>query len=61
MIYIHFTIRTKAADSQDYQFTSQFFFDDTLTDQVPSLQPYASRIRGTRSIIFSTAAATSSC
>ncbi len=42
-VHIHFTIRTKGADSQDYQFTSQFFFDDSLTDQVHSLQPYVSK------------------
>jgi protocatechuate 3,4-dioxygenase beta subunit len=42
-VHIHFTIRTKAADGQDYQFTSQFFFDDTLTDQVHALQPYVSK------------------
>ena len=42
-VHIHFTIRTKAADGQDYQFTSQFFFDDTLTDQVHALEPYASK------------------
>jgi protocatechuate 3,4-dioxygenase beta subunit len=42
-VHIHFTIRTKAADGDDYQFTSQFFFDDTLTDQVHSLEPYASK------------------
>ena len=42
-VHIHFTIRTKGADGQDYQFTSQFFFDDTLTDQVHSLEPYASK------------------
>jgi len=42
-VHIHFTIRTKGADSQDYQFTSQFFFDDTLTDQVHALEPYASK------------------
>jgi protocatechuate 3,4-dioxygenase beta subunit len=42
-VHIHFTIRTKAADGEDYQFTSQFFFDDTLTDQVHSLEPYASQ------------------
>jgi protocatechuate 3,4-dioxygenase beta subunit len=42
-VHIHFTIRTKAADGQDYQFTSQFFFDDTLTDQVHAQQPYASK------------------
>jgi protocatechuate 3,4-dioxygenase beta subunit len=42
-VHIHFTIRTKGADNADYQFTSQFFFDDTLTDQVHALAPYASK------------------
>ena len=41
-VHVHFTIRTKGTDGQDYQFTSQFFFDDALTDQVHALQPYAS-------------------
>lgn len=42
-VHIHITIRTKGADHADYQFTSQFFFDDTLTDQVHALEPYASK------------------
>jgi protocatechuate 3,4-dioxygenase beta subunit len=42
-VHIHFTIRTKGADSADYQFTSQFFFDDSLTDQVHANEPYASK------------------
>jgi len=42
-VHIHFTIRTQGADGGDYQFTSQFFFDDTLTDQVHALEPYASK------------------
>jgi protocatechuate 3,4-dioxygenase beta subunit len=42
-VHIHFTIRTQATDSEDYQFTSQLFFDDTLTDQIHSLEPYASK------------------
>ena len=42
-VHIHFTIRTKAADGGDYQFTSQFFFDDTLSDQVHAQEPYASK------------------
>jgi protocatechuate 3,4-dioxygenase beta subunit len=42
-VHIHFTIRTQAADGEDYQFTSQLFFDDTLTDQVHALEPYASK------------------
>jgi protocatechuate 3,4-dioxygenase beta subunit len=42
-VHIHFTIRTTATDGSDYQFTSQFFFDDTLTDQVHAQEPYASK------------------
>ena len=42
-VHIHFTIRTKATDGSDYQFTSQFFFDDALTDQVHAQEPYASK------------------
>jgi hypothetical protein len=42
-VHIHFTIRTEGANGEDYQFTSQFFFDDTLTDQVHALEPYASK------------------
>jgi protocatechuate 3,4-dioxygenase beta subunit len=42
-VHIHFTIRTKGANGQDYQFTSQFFFDDALTDQVFTQQPYVSK------------------
>lgn len=42
-VHVHFTIRTQGANAEDYQFTSQFFFDDTLTDQVHALEPYASK------------------
>jgi protocatechuate 3,4-dioxygenase beta subunit len=42
-VHIHFTIRTKGADAQDYQFTSQFFFDDKLTDTVHAQEPYAGK------------------
>jgi protocatechuate 3,4-dioxygenase beta subunit len=42
-VHIHFTIRTQAAGGDDYQFTSQFYFDDTLTDQVHTREPYASK------------------
>jgi protocatechuate 3,4-dioxygenase beta subunit len=55
-VHIHFTIRTKGADGEDYQFTSQFFFDDDLTDQVHAQEPYASKgqrdIRNTNDNIF---------
>ena len=56
-VHIHFTIRTRDADSADYQFTSQFFFDDMLTDQVHALEPYASKgprdTRNSNDTIFS--------
>ena len=42
-VHIHFTIRTMGADGEDYQFTSQFFFDDALTDQVYLQEPYAGK------------------
>ncbi len=42
-VHIHFTIRTRGMDNNDYQFTSQFFFDDNLTDQVYTVEPYASK------------------
>ena len=50
-VHIHFTIRTQGTGGEDYQFTSQFFFDDTLTDQVYALEPYASK--GQRDILNS--------
>jgi protocatechuate 3,4-dioxygenase beta subunit len=56
-VHIHFTIRTQGANGEDYQFTSQFFFDDTLTDQIHALEPYASKgqrdIRNANDNIFS--------
>jgi len=42
-VHIHFTIRTAAADGNAYQFTSQFFFDDALSDQMYMLEPYAAK------------------
>jgi len=41
-VHIHFKIRTDA-DGQSYEFTSQLFFDDTLTDQVYASEPYAAK------------------
>ena len=51
-VHIHFTIRARGADGADYQFTSQFFFDEALTDQVHVLEPYASK--GQRNTLNST-------
>jgi protocatechuate 3,4-dioxygenase beta subunit len=42
-VHIHFKIRSAAGASAAYEFTSQLFFDDTLTDQVHAQQPYAAK------------------
>jgi protocatechuate 3,4-dioxygenase beta subunit len=56
-VHTHFTIRTQGLDGADYQFTSQLFFDDALTDQVHALDPYASKgqrdTRNSNDTIFS--------
>ena len=42
-VHIHFKIRTDSTSGQSYEFTSQLFFDDALTDQVYTQAPYASK------------------
>jgi len=42
-VHIHFKVRSAAGASQTYEFTSQLFFDDDLTDQVHAEEPYASK------------------
>jgi protocatechuate 3,4-dioxygenase beta subunit len=42
-VHIHFKIRTDPNSQLGYEFTSQLFFDDSLTDQVHALEPYASK------------------
>jgi protocatechuate 3,4-dioxygenase beta subunit len=42
-VHIHFMIRTIGADGNAYEFVSQFFFDESLSDQVYSVQPYAAK------------------
>jgi protocatechuate 3,4-dioxygenase beta subunit len=42
-VHIHFKLRLYAGSTQSYEFTSQFFFDDTLTDSVYTQTPYSSR------------------
>ncbi|MYE35885.1 MAG: intradiol ring-cleavage dioxygenase [Gemmatimonadales bacterium] len=43
-VHVHFKVRTDVA-GQPYEFTSQLYFDDALTDQVHALAPYAARGR----------------
>ncbi len=47
-VHIHFKVRKAASGSQTYEFTSQFFFDDTLSDTVLAQAPY--NTRGTRTV-----------
>jgi protocatechuate 3,4-dioxygenase beta subunit len=45
-VHIHFKIRTTGANSEAYEFTSQLYFDDAVSDQVFSQAPY--RAKGQR-------------
>ena len=45
-VHIHFKIRTPSASQRSYEFTSQLYFDDSLTDQIHSQPPYA--VKGQR-------------
>jgi protocatechuate 3,4-dioxygenase beta subunit len=40
-VHIHFKVRTAAAVAPAYEFTSQFYFDETTTDRVHAADPYA--------------------
>jgi len=42
-VHIHFKLRLYAGERETYEFTSQFFFDETLTDKVYAQAPYATR------------------
>jgi protocatechuate 3,4-dioxygenase beta subunit len=42
-VHIHFKIRTTGTDEQSYEFTSQFFFDPALIEDIYALEPYAAR------------------
>jgi protocatechuate 3,4-dioxygenase beta subunit len=45
-VHVHFKLRLFAGSTKTYEFTSQFFFDDALTDAVHALSPYGAH--GTR-------------
>jgi len=42
-VHIHFKIRVPAASGSVYDFTSQLYFDDLVSDEVFTQQPYASK------------------
>jgi protocatechuate 3,4-dioxygenase beta subunit len=48
-VHIHFKLRSPAAARPGFEFTSQLYFDDALTDRVFAAAPYAERgARSTR-------------
>ncbi|HEX6748847.1 MAG TPA: intradiol ring-cleavage dioxygenase [Longimicrobium sp.] len=47
-VHIHFKIRGTAASGRAFDFTSQLFFDEDVTDAVHARPPYAARGRRTR-------------
>ncbi|WP_419861701.1 intradiol ring-cleavage dioxygenase [Candidatus Palauibacter sp.] len=46
-VHVHFKVRTEVA-GQPYEFTSQLYFDEALTDKVHAQAPYAARGQRTR-------------
>jgi protocatechuate 3,4-dioxygenase beta subunit len=42
-VHIHFKVQGDAGSGQSYEFTSQFFFDESLTDVVQAEAPYAAK------------------
>ncbi|HJR77753.1 MAG TPA: intradiol ring-cleavage dioxygenase [Nitrospiraceae bacterium] len=42
-VHIHFKIRTDPTARRSFEFTSQMYFDDGLTDRVHAAPPYAAR------------------
>jgi protocatechuate 3,4-dioxygenase beta subunit len=44
-VHIHFKIRTSPIAGRSYEFTSQLYFDESVTDEVHAQAPYASKGR----------------
>ena len=44
-VHIHFKIRTNPSGASGFEFTSQLFFDESLTDLVHAQAPYSNRGR----------------
>jgi protocatechuate 3,4-dioxygenase beta subunit len=55
-VHIHFKVRTAAIASKHFEFTSQLYFPDELTDRVHTALPYSSkgrrRVRNRHDFIF---------
>ena len=48
-VHIHFKVRLFAGTTKTFEFTSQWFFDETVTDKVHALAPYSTKVLETRS------------
>ncbi|MEP0903610.1 intradiol ring-cleavage dioxygenase [Nodosilinea sp. FACHB-13] len=48
-VHIHFKIRSNTAANQGYEFTSQLYFDDALSDRIYAQAPYNARGQRTTS------------
>jgi protocatechuate 3,4-dioxygenase beta subunit len=42
-VHIHFKIRVGSASQRSYEFTSQLYFNDSLTDRIHAQPPYAAK------------------
>lgn len=55
-VHIHFKIRTLPSSGKGYEFISQIYFDDEVTDEVHSQPPYTRRgprkVRNNRDLLF---------
>jgi protocatechuate 3,4-dioxygenase beta subunit len=55
-VHIHFKVRTAAIAGRNFEFTSQLYFPDELTDRVHTALPYSSkgrrRVRNQHDFIF---------
>jgi protocatechuate 3,4-dioxygenase beta subunit len=51
-VHVHFKLRLFAGSTKTYEFTSQFFFNESLTDTVHALSPYSSK--GRRNVVNTT-------
>lgn len=55
-VHIHFKIRTDTTSQASYEFTSQLYFDDSLTDQIHAQAPYATKgqrtLKNTQDYLF---------
>ncbi len=47
-VHIHFKIRSAPEADPGFEFTSQLYFDDDLTDRIHALDPYSEKGRRTR-------------